>query len=445
MLGSTIKAKLRLQFFVTGGALALMLFNNLYSSSKQREMSRGTALLEHLHSKVLVLRQAEKNFLYLQDNSYRQIFAQEYGNTQKSLGELKVYFAEQGLPLEDVKVMEVNSAAYADLILKLEDWGQGDLIAKLDQTYNEIIASLNKEMSSAEVYIDGQITFYRNWALIISLILMVANLWWIWGITRSVQEVLGGEPEEMSLIADNLSKGDLRLKSRKHAHGLFLALQRLAEGFGMTFREFSTSADDLASAGFELTASVTQVNSVVQEVNRGTELARTSIEEVGANIQTLTHALQEMSGHSVEIAALAGTAASDSQSGSQALRSTLTVIQRINESAQKIQGIVQVITEIANQTNLLSLNAAIEAAKAGEFGKGFAVVADEVRQLAERSGNAVSQIRGLIETSNSTVQGAATSMHELAASVAEMERTAENLSRMAERLQSQISGFQFEG
>ncbi|MGK0290855.1 MAG: methyl-accepting chemotaxis protein, partial [bacterium] len=85
----------------------------------------------------------------------------------------------------------------------------------------------------------------------------------------------------------------------------------------------------------------------------------------------------------------------------------------IEQSSQKVSGIASVITEIANQTNLLSLNAAIEAAKAGEQGKGFSVVADEVRNLAERSNTSADEIRTLIDGSNQAVQKGAEIIHEV--------------------------------
>ncbi|MGK0288933.1 MAG: methyl-accepting chemotaxis protein [bacterium] len=90
--------------------------------------------------------------------------------------------------------------------------------------------------------------------------------------------------------------------------------------------------------------------------------------------------------------------------GESSMKGVNESMERIGGSSQKIGGIVGVITEIANQTNLLSLNAAIEAAKAGDSGKGFAVVAEEVRSLAERSNLSVIEIQKLIEGSSHNIK-----------------------------------------
>ena len=113
--------------------------------------------------------------------------------------------------------------------------------------------------------------------------------------------------------------------------------------------------------------------------------------------------MEQISGHINEIQVKAKAAEEDAKLGTEAVQSTKDSIHKIAESAKEIQMVMAVITEIANQTNLLSLNAAIEAAKAGDSGKGFAVVAEEVRILADRSASSVIKTQQLIEESTANV------------------------------------------
>jgi len=146
----------------------------------------------------------------------------------------------------------------------------------------------------------------------------------------------------------------------------------------------------------ELTASVDQVaenaQSQVSGVEQGTRLmnqVQKAIEEVSANL-----------GH---IASLTGQSVEKAITGATAVEQVVDGITRIAASSERIGGIVDVISDIADQTNLLSLNAAIEAARAGEQGRGFAVVADEVSKLAERSASSTREISTLIRESVKSV------------------------------------------
>jgi twitching motility protein PilJ len=135
-----------------------------------------------------------------------------------------------------------------------------------------------------------------------------------------------------------------------------------------------------------------------------------SIEEVSGNAERSS----DVARHSVEVAHKGGEAVRRTIDGMSAIRETIQEtskrIKRLGESSQEIGNIVELINDIAEQTNILALNASIQASMAGEAGRGFAVVADEVQRLAERSTNATKQIEVLVRTIQTDTNEAVISM-----------------------------------
>jgi twitching motility protein PilJ len=150
-----------------------------------------------------------------------------------------------------------------------------------------------------------------------------------------------------------------------------------------------------------------------REINAATESVvsmASSIEEVSGNAERSS----DVARHSVEVAHKGGEAVRRTIDGMNAIRETIQDtskrIKRLGESSQEIGNIVELINDIAEQTNILALNASIQASMAGEAGRGFAVVADEVQRLAERSTNATKQIEVLVRTIQADTNEAVVSM-----------------------------------
>ena len=172
---------------------------------------------------------------------------------------------------------------------------------------------------------------------------------------------------------------------------------------------------DMATKQTENTAAhlAKAADNQAKEINAATESVvsmAASIEEVSGNAERSS----DVARHSVEVAHKGGEAVRRTIDGMNAIRETIQEtskrIKRLGESSQEIGNIVELINDIAEQTNILALNASIQASMAGEAGRGFAVVADEVQRLAERSTNATKQIEVLVRTIQADTNEAVVSM-----------------------------------
>ena len=205
----------------------------------------------------------------------------------------------------------------------------------------------------------------------------------------------------------------------------------IADSINFAIAELRSLVENVAGSSAKLARSADATSATSLQLAESAEHQAQEIAGVSAAINEMAITIDQVSSNSAESAAVAERSVSIAKNGSQVVRNTIegmdTIreqiqdtskrIKRLGESSQEIGDIVSLINEIAEQTNILALNAAIQAAMAGEAGRGFAVVADEVQRLAERSATATKQIAGLVKTIQTDTNEAVNSMEHTTAEV----------------------------
>ncbi|KMT54227.1 methyl-accepting chemotaxis protein [Pseudomonas fildesensis] len=243
------------------------------------------------------------------------------------------------------------------------------------------------------------------------------TLLFAWLLTRSITVPISQALDAAEEIAEGNLTRPIKADGNDEAGRLLLAMAKMQEKLRDTLQRIAGSATQLASAAEEL-------NAVTDESARGLTQQNNEIEQAATAVNEMTSAVEEVARNAVSTSEASRNATTSAGDGRDLVQETVSAIERMSGDVQAtatligdlanesrdIGKVLDVIRGLADQTNLLALNAAIEAARAGEAGRGFAVVADEVRALAHRTQQSTSEIERMISSIQAGTEHAVNSM-----------------------------------
>ncbi|MGD0731327.1 MAG: methyl-accepting chemotaxis protein [Terracidiphilus sp.] len=251
-----------------------------------------------------------------------------------------------------------------------------------------------KESFAEKVFDDDSKAYRQTRTLMIlaALSALALGIGMAFGIARGFSVPLG----HAVMVLQTLADGDLTIRSavktKDEVGRMAEALNRALEKLEFTMQEVADSAAHASSSSQELAAAAEAIASGAQE-------QAASLEETSASLEEITATVRQTADNAKQASQLAAGSKDSALQGQDVVSNAITAMAEINAASAKISDIISTIDEIAFQTNLLAVNAAVEAARAGDEGRGFAVVASEVRSLAQRSAVAAKEIKVLIQDS----------------------------------------------
>lgn len=393
--------------------------------------------LDKLQEIVKDIKIGKSGYGFILDDSKKYIAhpAEELGSTAKDSIYDQIYKKDQG---QFEGIFQGKSVSFVFMTNELTGWKISGLIDQQE------ISDANATILHT-AWIVGLLSTVFGIIAVVALVKSLSRP--IKQLVELASKVSAGDMTQYAEIRTIDVIGELGIAFNKMIDGLRNLTQKIDE----TAEKVASTAEELSASSEETSAATEQVSNSIQEVSKHAEEQTHAVEKISQIFKNVSQEVTNIANRSTKVTNLSHQAIKVANEGGIAVAKTVEqmksihasvsdsqdIIHSLYESSKQINEILEVITGIADQTNLLALNAAIEAARAGEHGKGFAVVADEVRKLAEQTQSSAKEIQAIIEKIQGDTENTVKMMNRISADVKDgVEITSEAIEQFNRILQT---------